>query len=581
MGPKTVLIVGGVAGGASCAARLRRLDEGARIVIFEKGPYISFANCGLPYHIGGVIEDRSALLVQTPERFQQAFRVETRLKSEVVSIDRTARTISVREAAGRTYSEPYDYLVLSPGAEPVRPRIDGADLSGVFTLRNMDDMDAIMSRMNQSPVRRALVVGGGYVGLEVAENFRSRGADVAVVEKLPQVVPLVDPEIAAVVHEHLRSEGVPVWLGDAVKSIAGRPDGALDVTLASGRTAWADVVVISVGVRPDVELARAAGIELGSTGAIKVDPHMRTNDEHIYAVGDAVEVTDIVTGRPAVMPLAGPANRQGRIAADNICGRDSSYRGSQGTAIVKVFGLAVGATGANERTLKSAGIPYCRVHIHPMDHAGYYPGAQQIAIKAIFRPDDGKLLGAQVVGKSGVDKRVDVLATALRAGLTVYDLEHLELAYAPPYGSAKDPVNMVGFVASNILRGDVAPAYWDELRFPLDDVRVVLDVRTREEWDAGHVPGAVHIPVGQLRSRLAELPKNREVLVYCGVGIRSYAATRILMQNGFRARNLSGGFRSFRAFHPNLSGKSDIFAELKDRFCQVPLAPPISPDERH
>jgi len=576
MAGRRVLIVGGVAGGASCAARLRRLDEDADIVMFERGPYISFANCGLPYYIGGVIEKRSKLLVQTPERFQRRFRVETRTETEVTRIDRENREVEFRGPDGVASREPYDYLVLAPGAEPIKPPLPGVDLPGIFTLRNVPDTDRIVDYVEKNAPHKAVIVGGGYIGLEMAENLHHRGVEVAVVEMLPQVMSVMDPEMAQILHEHLHYNEIATWLGDAVSRFD-RENGRLSVTLESGDRLPADMVILAVGVKPDVRLARDAGLKTGETGGIKVDEHMRTSDERIFAVGDAVEVTDLVTGKPALIPLAGPAVRQGRIAADNICGRDSTYKGTQGTAIVKVFELAAATTGANERTLKREGIPYDAIHIHPASHAGYYPHSFQMAVKALFRSDDGRLLGVQIIGPSGVDKRIDVLATALRAGMTVFDLEDLELAYAPPYGAAKDPVNMVGFVASNVLKGDMKARRWDEIDLPGEANEVLVDVRTRREWDRGHVEGAVNIPVDEIRERLDELPKDKAVIAYCAVGFRAYLACRILTQKGFDCSNMSGGWRTFRTVYPEKAAGADprdMFAQLQEKFCNIPTGEP-------
>lgn len=593
-----VVIAGGVAGGASCAARLRRLDESAEIVMFERGPFISYANCGLPYHIGGVITERSSLLVQTVERFRSVYRVDVRTRAEVVSIDRDNGQVEVREAVddtgeSRVYWEGYDYLVLAPGAEPIRPPFPGVDMPGIFSLRSLSDMDAIIAWIGSRLPKKAVVIGGGYIGLEVAENLKHRDIEVAVVEKTGQVMLPLDGEMANIIHQHLRARGVAVWLGRGVKSFAQRGhDGkGIAVTLEDGTALPADMVILSIGVRPDVKLAKAAGIELGTTGGIKVDARLRTSDEKIYAVGDAIEVKNFVTGKPALFPLAGPANRQGRIAADNIAascgsvgraGRASTYKGTQGTSIVKVFDLVAAVTGPNERTLKAAGIAFDKIYIHPADHAGYYPNASQMSIKALFAPDDGRLLGAQIIGPRGVDKRVDVLATAIRARMSVYDLEELELAYAPPFGSAKDAVNMVGFVAADQLEGMVRFAYWQDIDSPVADNVTLLDVRSPAEWDAGHVPGARLIPLNELRSRLAEIPRDKEVLAYCGVGIRSYAAARILAQAGFNTRSVAGGYKSFAAAHPELTpaGAADsMFRELQERFLTPEIEPPLTLEE--
>ncbi len=544
-----LVVVGGVAGGATAAARARRLSEDARIVVLERGPHVSFANCGLPYHIGGEIPERAALLVQTPERLRARYNLDVRVRSEVLSIDRTARQVRVRDLeTGREYVEDYDKLILSPGAAPLRPPLPGIDHPRIFVLRNIPDMDQIKSVVDAG-ARSAIVVGGGYIGLEMAESLRRRGLSVSLVEMLDQVMPPLDREMATAVHQVLTLNGVQLFLGEAVESFADA-DGKVRATLRSGVDLTADLVILSVGVRPDSKLAVDAGLEVTDRGAIRVNDHMQTSDPDIYAVGDAVAVKDYVTGADTLIPLAGPANRQGRIAADNIFGRHSTYRGSQGTAILRVFDLIVGMTGASEKVLRSAGIDYEKVYVHPVDHADYYPGAAPMSLKLVFARKDGRVLGAQITGTRGVDKRIDVLATAIQAGMTVYDLEQAELAYAPPFGAAKDPVNMAGFVAANVLRGDVAIAHADALAGGF-----LLDVREPAEHRAGAIPGSVLIPLGQLRSRHRELPKDRPIVVYCQVGLRGYIATRLLGQLGYNVRNLSGGYRTYWAFHaPSESG---------------------------
>jgi NADPH-dependent 2,4-dienoyl-CoA reductase/sulfur reductase-like enzyme/rhodanese-related sulfurtransferase len=539
--PLRVLVVGGVAGGASAAARARRLSETAEIIVFERGPDVSFANCGLPYHIAGVIPDRKRLLVQTPESLRARFGLDVRVRTEVLRIDREAKEVVVREAAsGREYREAYDALILSPGAEPIRPPVPGSDDPRVLTLRNMADMDRILEIVRDDRPVAALVVGAGYIGLEMAEALRHRGASVVLVERLPQVMGVADPEMVAPLHDELRRQGVDLRLGASVEEFAARGD-SLEARLSDGARVSCRLAILSVGVRPETRLARDAGLEIGPSGGIRVDAHMRTNDPSIWAVGDAVEVTDLVREAPSLVPLAGPANRQGRIAADNIFGRDSVYAGTQGTAICKVFDLAFAMTGASEAALKRARRAYRRIYVHPADHATYYPGAQSISLKLLFDPADGRILGAQAVGKSGVDKRIDVIATALRGGMTVFDLEDAELCYAPPFGSAKDPINMAGFVASNVLRGDVALWEPEELA-KMTPQQVLLDVRTPEEFRAGTIPGATCAPVDDLRARVAELPAQKELLVFCRVGLRGYVAARLLSQRGFRVRNLSGGY---------------------------------------
>jgi NADPH-dependent 2,4-dienoyl-CoA reductase/sulfur reductase-like enzyme/peroxiredoxin family protein/rhodanese-related sulfurtransferase/TusA-related sulfurtransferase len=543
--PKRLLIVGGVAGGASAATRARRLNEEAEIVMFERGQHVSFANCGLPYHIAGVIAQRQRLLVQTPRALRRRFRIDVRTAHEVLSIDRQGRTLRVRNlATGQESLEPYDALLLSPGAAPVRPEIPGIDSPGVFTLRSMADMDAIKAAVDAHPGGRALVIGGGYIGLEMAEALRARSLNVALVEVAGQVMGVVDAEIAAPLAAELRRHGVDLHLGASVTAITPAQSG-LEVQLSIGKTLPADLVVLATGVRPESHLASAAGLAVSARGGIVVDEHMRTSDEHIYAVGDAVETPNLVTGQPLLAPLAGPANRQGRIAADNIFGRPSVYRQTQGTAICKVFNLAVGLTGLNERTCQRLGLRYEKVFVHPASHASYYPGAAPLTLKLLFDVPEGKILGAQAIGTDGVDKRIDVLATALRAEMSVFDLEDLELSYAPPFGSAKDPINYVGFVAANVLRGDMPVFHSPQAAQPAPD-QLLLDVRTPEEVVAGTIPGAVNIPLDQLRSRLEELPRDKEILAFCHEGHRGYLACRILQQNGFRCRNLTGGIRTFR-----------------------------------
>ncbi|MFB3891693.1 MAG: FAD-dependent oxidoreductase [Phycisphaerae bacterium] len=543
--PKRVLIVGGVAGGASAAARARRLSEDARIILFERGADISFANCGLPYHIGGVIPDRKRLLVTTAQAMRMRFNIDVRTRTEVVRIDAARKQLVARDlATGRESAEPYDVLILSPGAEPVRPPIPGADSPRVFTLRSLGDMDAIKKVIDDRKPRHAVVIGGGYVGLEMAEALRARNIGVTLVELSSQVFPPIDPEMAAPIHQHLKLHGVDLRLGTSVTAVQEGPDG-LEVRLSTGQCVTCGLAVMAIGVRPDVRLAREAGLTIGPTGGIAVDEHMRTSDPNIFAVGDAVEVADFITGRPALYPLAGPANRQGRIAADNALGRETVYRRTQGTAICKVFDLAVGITGQSEKALQKAGRAYEKVYVHPASHAGYYPGASPISLKLIFEPDTGKILGAQGVGISGVDKRIDVLAVAIRAGLTVMDLENLELSYAPPYGSARDVINYAGFVAANVLRGDVKLFHTPQALAPRED-QLLLDVRAPAEVEAGTIPGAVNIPVDELRARLGELPRDKELLVFCQVGLRGYLACRILSQKGFRCRNLTGGYKTFQ-----------------------------------
>ena len=544
---KKVVIVGGVAGGASCAARLRRLDEAAQIVMLEKGPYISFANCGLPYHVGGVIERRDRLLLQTPESVRERFNVDVRVDSEVISIDRQNKTVTVRHG-GAEYQESYDVLVLSPGSTPVVPGLPGADSPRVMTLWNIPDMDRIIAAIKDGGARTAVVVGGGFVGLEMAENLKHAGLSVTLVEMLDQVMPSIDFEMAQILHKHLVDNGIKLALGERVQRFE-ETDGGVTVA-TDKRAVTADIVILAVGVKPNAELASACGLETGARGGIVVDEYLRTSDENIYAVGDAVETENFLTHERAVIPLAGPANKMGRMAADNICGMNRRYKGTQGASVVKVFDMTVASTGLSERQLNAAGkklnVDYKVTVIHPLSNAGYYPGGQPMSIKLLFAKRDGKVLGVQAVGYKGVEKRVDVAATAIRFGATVYDLEELELCYAPPYSSAKDPVNIAGFAAENILSGLADNITFGELKdLPADTV--LLDVRTPAEVKMGAIPGSVNIPLDSLRGRLRELDKSKAYVVYCAVGVRAHIAARILLQNGFeRVRNLAGGYTTYR-----------------------------------
>lgn len=543
---KKIVVIGGVAGGASAAARARRLSEDAEIILVERGEHVSFANCGLPYHIGGTIADRARLLVQTPQMLYGNLRIDVRTLTEATAIDRESKQVTLRNVTtGAQQKMSYDRLVLSPGAEPIRPPIAGSEDARVLTLRSMGDMDAIIRVLDETRPEHSIIVGGGYIGLEMAEALRERGVGVTLVELSNQVMGPVDPEMATPIHQHLALNGVDLRLETSVTSFSDA-GGALRAQLSTGDTIDCGIAILAVGVKPEVTLARAAGLEIGERGGIKVDDRMRTSDPDIYAVGDAVEVTDFVGGFATLVPLAGPANRQGRIAADNIFGRDSVYKHTQGTGICKVFDLAVGMTGMSEKSLKRARMAYEKVYIHPASHASYYPGATLISLKLIFDPASGKVLGAQAVGADGVDKRIDVLAVAIRAGMTVYDLEEMELSYAPPFGSAKDPVNYAGFVAANVLRGDVGIVHTDEMIDPRED-QVILDVRKAFEVAAGIIPGAIHIPLDELRDRTGELSKDKEYLVYCGVGLRGYLACRVLTQKGFRCRNYTGGIKTYSA----------------------------------
>ena len=569
---KRILIVGGVAGGASAAARLRRLDEKAEIIMFERGEYISFANCGLPYHIGGAITERDRLLVQTPQKMHERFGIDVRTQTEVIRIDRQAKTVQVRDLkTDESSTESYDVLVLSPGADPICPPIPGLDSNGVFTLRNIPDMDAIKKGVDDGSVKSAVVVGGGYIGLEMAEALIERGVKVSLVELAPQVMGTVDPEMAAPLQQELQLHGVDLRLNNSVTKIA-KTDGGLTVYLSDGHPLTVQMVIMAIGVRPEAHLAKEAGLKIGERGGIAVNEKMQTSDESIYAAGDAVEVTDFVGGFQSLIPLAGPANRQGRIIADNISGKNSAYHSTQGTAICKVFNLAVATTGMNEKGLKRAGLNYEKIYVHPASHAGYYPGAAQMSLKLLFDPKTAKILGAQAVGSGGVDKRIDVFAVAVRSGLTVYDLQEMELCYAPPFGSAKDPVNYAGFVAANMLSGDMAICHVEDMSNP-SDTQFLLDVRTGAEVEAGTIPGAVNIPVDDLRGRLDELPKDKELLVFCQVGLRGYLACRILTQNGFTCRNLTGGYKTYCAADGICGEKESFQKEMTNDTGQVETKP--------
>ncbi len=538
-----IAIVGGVAGGASAAARARRLSEAAEIIVFERGPDPSFANCGLPYYIGGEIKDRKKLLVAPKQLLVERHRLDVRTLQSVEAIDRGRKVLTVKNLAdGTTYEESYDKLILSPGATPLRPPIPGIDLPGIYTLRDLYDADRLHEVALHA--KQAVIVGGGFIGLEMAENLVRRGLQTAVVELADQVLPPWDREMTTPIAEHMRTNGVELHLSDSAAEFA--PDGkGLLVKLKSGCKLAADFVVLSVGVRPENSLAVAASLEIGPRGGIRVNGHMQTSDSEIYAVGDAVEVRDFNTGDPIQVPLAGPANRQGRIAADHIFGRASSYRGTQGTAVVGVFGMTAAMTGLSEKALEHLGRDYEKIYLHPMHHAGYYPGAEKLSLKLLFDPAHGKILGAQAVGGAGVDKRIDVLAMAIQAGLTVFDLEEAELAYAPQFGSAKDPINMAGFIAAGVVRGDAPVVHVTELSETIAAGATVLDVRTQSEFDCGHIPSAMHVPIDELRERLGELNRDQPIVAYCQVGFRGYLATRILLQAGYQAANLSGGYSTY------------------------------------
>jgi NADPH-dependent 2,4-dienoyl-CoA reductase/sulfur reductase-like enzyme/rhodanese-related sulfurtransferase len=542
---KTV-IIGAVAGGASAAARLRRLDENAEIVLLERGDYISYANCGLPYYIGGEIADKSKLTLQTPRGFGRRLGADVRVGHEAIRIDPARRAVLVRDLAnGSDYEESYDRLILSPGAEPVRPPLPGMEDDRIFTLRTIPDTERIHRYIQTARPKTAVVVGGGFIGLEVAENLMRTGISVTVVEFSDHLLGPLDYDTACEVHQYLRHKGMGLLLGRAVKAFHPDPT-SLGVQLDNGDRLQTDLVLLAVGVRPDTALAQSAGIRTNARGAILVDAHMRTSDAHIYAVGDAVEVRHLVSGAPAYIPLAGPANKQGRIAADNICGLASVYLGTQGSSILRLFDLVVASTGLNESAAKAAGIHYDKIHTQSPSHATYYPGATDINIKTLFERQTGRILGAQLVGFKGVDKRCDVIATAIRAGMTADDLTQLELCYAPPFSSAKDPVNMVGFSIENLLVGRVSQFHWhDVAAIRRDENALLLDVRTGGEYAAGGIPGAVHIPLDSLRERISELDRAKTIYIYCQTGLRSYTAYRILSQNGFTCHHLSGGYRLY------------------------------------
>jgi NADPH-dependent 2,4-dienoyl-CoA reductase/sulfur reductase-like enzyme/rhodanese-related sulfurtransferase len=552
-----VIIVGGVAGGASCAARLRRLDEKAEILMVERGPFVSYANCGLPYYVGGSIDEESKLLVATEQMFKVIFNMGCRTNCEVVGISAKEKTVKLKNhLSGEITTEKYDKLVLSPGAAPVRPPLPGLDLPGIFSVRTVADSKNIKGWLDRdtdnsvgnsftgvdkiSRPKKAVVIGGGFIGLEMVENLIERGLTVTLLEKLDQVMPPLDPEMARVVKRYMKKHGITIKTGDGVAGFRKGEKGGLEVLTEKDKVYEADIVIMAIGVKPELELAKMAGIKAGELGGIRVNEHMVTSDPDILAVGDAVEVKDFITGQWTLIPLAGPANRQGRIAADVITGRNSTFRGTQGTSICKLFEGVIAQTGTNEKTLKRLGDDdYEKIYLFPNSHAGYYPGAKMLVIKVLFRKSNGKLLGAQVLGEDGVPKRIDSFAMAIQMGCTVYDLEEAELCYAPPFGSAKDPVNFAGMIAANILRGDMPVVHWDSLGDSF-----LLDVRTPQEVEADPVPGAVNIPLPQLRSRLAELPKDKQIASFCRSAQRSYYATRILLQNGFRAVNISGSMLS-------------------------------------
>lgn len=540
---KKILIVGGVAGGASAAARLRRLDEEAKIVMFEKGEYISFANCGLPYHIGETIKEREKLVVQTPEAMEGKFNIDIRTNSEVIELDEKNKKVKVNSKDKGIYEESYDYLILSPGAKPIKPPIQGIDSDKIFTLRNIPDTDAIKALVDSKKVKSAVVIGGGYIGVEMAENLTHRGIKVALIEAAPHILAPFDSDMVSYAEKELQDNGVGLILNDGVKAFQDYED-KIEVILNSGKALETNMVILAIGVKPDTDFIKNSGIELGGKGHIIVNEYMQTNIPNIYAVGDAIEVVDYVNKTNTTIPLAGPANKQGRIAADNICGLNSKYKGTQGTAIIKVFDLTAASTGNNERTLQRLNKSYKVIYVHPQSHASYYPDSIPMCIKLIF-DEEGKILGAQACGYDGIDKRIDDIATVMRLNGTIYDLEELELSYAPPYSSAKDPVNMAGFVAENVLANRVEMILPKDIDNRDKDNTILLDVRSTLENAGGYIENTINIPLDILRNKLDELDKNKEILVYCQIGLRGYIAYRILKANGFKAKNLAGGYKTY------------------------------------
>lgn len=543
-----IIIVGGVAGGATAAAKLRRISEDVEIILVERGEYISFANCGLPYHIGEVIKERSKLLVQTVKGMSNRFKIDIRNFSEAVSIDPENKSVTIRNLQkGETYQETYDKLLLSPGARPIVPPIPGLqENQALFTLRNIPDTDKIKGYVDEKKPQKAVVVGGGFIGIEMAENLTERGIHVTIVQISNQVMAPIDYEMASILHSHLREKGVELILENGVHAFA---EQGKKVILSDGSEIETDMTILSIGVRPENELAKAAGLELGARGGIVVNEYLQTSDEDIYAVGDAVEVVDYVNGTKTMIPLAGPANRQGRIAANNMMGKREKYQGTLGTFVAKVFDLTVSATGNNEKTLKRLGIPYEVLHIHPSSHAGYYPGAAPIAFKLIFEKETGKIFGAQAVAADGAEKRIDVIATAIKGGLTVEDLTNLELSYAPPYSSAKDPVNMAGYVATNLMNGDLEHIQWHEVDEVIAGGGFLIDVREPVEREFGYIEGSINISLNDLREKLDELPREQTIYVSCQVGLRGYLAVRILQHNGFKVKNVDGGWKTYSSVY--------------------------------
>ncbi len=542
-----IVIIGGVAGGASAAARARRLSEDADIIMFERGPYVSFANCGLPYHIGGDITDRSKLLLQTPESFKARFNVDVRVENEVVSIDRENKHVVVKSLKdNHQYTESYDVLLLSPGASAIVPPIPGIQNPLTHSLRNLPDMDRIKNIIEQNKVQHATVVGGGFIGLEMMEAFHQLGIQTSLIELSEQVMGPIDREMAGFVHQEIKAKGIDLRLGVALEKVDYSVEHNLTLGLSDGKSLETDLLIMAIGVRPEIDLAKQAGLDIGELGGIATNAYLQTNDPAIYAVGDAIEEQDFVTGKSSIVPLAGPANRQGRMVADNMFGAKEQYQGTQGTAICKVFDLAVASTGKNEKQLQGEGMAYEKAYVHAASHASYYPGAEVVSLKLLFSPENGKILGAQAIGKDGIDKRIDVLSVAQRAGMTVEQLQHVELTYAPPYGSAKDVINQAAFVATNILKGDVKPIHYHQID-ALTDEQILLDVRNPGELkNNGFIEGAINIPVDSLRERMAELPKDKEIVITCQVGLRGNVAYRQLINNGYKAVNLVGGYRTYK-----------------------------------
>ncbi|MBF8982368.1 CoA-disulfide reductase [Lutibacter sp. B2] len=579
---KKILVVGGVAGGATAAARLRRLDESSQIIIFERGEYISFANCGLPYYIGETITERDALLVQTVEGMSKKFNLDIRVTSEVVKINKDQKTVSIKNLnTGESYEESYDQLILSPGASPIKPPIDGIDQAkNVFTLRNIPDTDAIKGYVDNHKPKNAVIVGGGFIGLEMAENLHARGLNVTIVEMLNQVMAPVDYEMASILHTHIRDKGVNLLLENGVKSFK---ENGKKIVLQSGKELDSDMTILCIGVKPENKLAVDAHLETGFRGAIKVNEYLQTSDENIYAIGDAIEVKDYINGTPTMIPLAWPANRQGRIVADTIYGKKTKYNGTLGTSVAKVFDMTVALTGNNEKTLKRLGLEYDVIHIHPKSHAGYYPGAFPVSLKMTFNPTTGKIYGVQGVGYDGVEKRIDVVATAIKGNLSIYDLADLELAYAPPYSSAKDPVNMLGYVACNVADGILKNVQYYEIDEIIKNGGLLVDVRDPQEVDMGYIEGSVNIPLGQLRNKMNELPKDQDIYVTCQVGLRGYLATRILEQNGFNVINLDGGYLTYSYAQTPLkdpclteTNNTEIKAHISVNACGLQCPGPIT-----